>query len=411
MKYTLKTRVLSLGLSALLTVTLTACAGQPQPSPAPSQDTSIAASSEPTATAQGTLYIGLPGGQKEVPYSGENTPDALIAALATETGWDLTLAKPVAEGNWPNTLVVSLAKESGIYGAPPEQQKDDYHVFEVQDWVYSALNSISETLRKNLSLDGVQFTAADGGDLDFENGGVPFHIASSFFWDYDTVLISASPAPTDSIGRILLYPSKEDGAVMASADTLQIIYDQPGVKAGAGTVTVFHEDGSVFDTIDISNPTRTTFEPAAKELLDVSNVKAGTQISIYLSKLLEPGKKYNVSLDAGVLVRDGIQSEAIDKSGWEITCADYGTLSCSLPSGATKTSKVGQPVTYQITLGDRATAFRFEAEGCEISNAELTQDGTVTVTPQKTGESTWAMRYEVDGEWSEKGIEIVMVTE
>ncbi|MEE0509904.1 MAG: S-layer homology domain-containing protein [Peptococcaceae bacterium] len=134
-----------------------------------------------------TLVIGRPDALKQVSVSldadAEVTPDVLLEALAKETGWNLSLAAPVsldADGN----AVVALADDGSIYGNPPENQKDDYHVYDVNDWIYTVLNSMDATFKAN-GIAGVRFTAPDGGDLSVSNGDVQFTLPSDFVWDYD----------------------------------------------------------------------------------------------------------------------------------------------------------------------------------------------------------------------------------
>lgn len=134
-----------------------------------------------------TLAIGRPDALKQVSVSldadTEVTPDVLLEALAKETGWNLSVATPVtmdADGN----AVVALAEDGSIYGKPPANQKDDYHVYDVDDWIYTVLNSIDATFKAN-GIAGVRFTAPDGGDISLTNGDVHFALKNDFVWDYD----------------------------------------------------------------------------------------------------------------------------------------------------------------------------------------------------------------------------------
>lgn len=134
-----------------------------------------------------TLAIGRPDAMKQVSVSldadTDVTPDVLLEALAKETGWNLSVAAPVtmdADGN----AVVALAEDGSIYGKPPANQKDDYHVYDVDDWIYTVLNSIDATFKAN-GIAGVRFTAPDGGDISLTNGDVYFALKNDFVWDYD----------------------------------------------------------------------------------------------------------------------------------------------------------------------------------------------------------------------------------
>ena len=134
-----------------------------------------------------TLAIGRPDAMKQVSVSldadTDVTPDVLLEVLAKETGWNLSVAAPVtmdADGN----AVVALAEDGSIYGKPPANQKDDYHVYDVDDWIYTVLNSIDATFKAN-GIAGVRFTAPDGGDISLTNGDVYFALKNDFVWDYD----------------------------------------------------------------------------------------------------------------------------------------------------------------------------------------------------------------------------------
>lgn len=134
-----------------------------------------------------TLAIGRPDAMKQVSVTMDAdtdvTPDVLLEALAKETGWNLSVAAPVtmdANGN----AVVALAEDGSIYGNPPENQKNDYYVYDVNDWIYTVLNSIDATFKAN-DIAGVRFTAPDGSDLSVNNGDVQFALPSDFVWNYD----------------------------------------------------------------------------------------------------------------------------------------------------------------------------------------------------------------------------------
>lgn len=66
------------------------------------------------------LVIGQPDSLQRVTATvDELTPDAVIAALAEETGWNLDLAKPVSIDD-DGLATVTLAADGSIYGNPPE---------------------------------------------------------------------------------------------------------------------------------------------------------------------------------------------------------------------------------------------------------------------------------------------------
>ena len=384
-------------LSALLlSLLFTACgqqaaqSTQASPPPEPTEAATTAPSPIQAASAAASqqsdkkLFIGLSNSLKEVPYSGEETPEALIAALAEETGWNLTLAKPVEEGPYENTLCVAFAGDSAIYTAPPDPQKDEYHIFDVEDLIYTVLNSTAETLVQNLELDGVYFASPDGGDLDFENGGYPFYLTTLYTWGEEWVREANKPLPEDSIGSVSLYPY---GDALAGFETLTMLFNRENVQAGTGTVTVYDGEGNIFSQVDISDTDQVEFRTPDKQTLAYSNWKSGTQAIIWMGKKLQAGETYTVRVEAGALVSGDIKSKEIGPDSWEMNCLDYGIGETSAP-GKTEV-KIGEKVTLEIIFGDSVERAEIEVteDGAgEVFPNEMTEDGTLTFTPAMTGD-------------------------
>ena len=79
-----------------------------------------------------TLYIGENGQFKEYPYtfSEKPTPDQLIQAIADTTGWNLTLADVTTSGK--GGMTVSFSKECALFTGPPQQQKEEFHMYDAE---------------------------------------------------------------------------------------------------------------------------------------------------------------------------------------------------------------------------------------------------------------------------------------
>ena len=73
-----------------------------------------------------------------------------------------------------NQVKIAFAQGASIFTGPPEHQKEEFHVFDAQDLVFTILDSVSSSLMEICGYDGVYFIADDGGDLAFENGGFSF---------------------------------------------------------------------------------------------------------------------------------------------------------------------------------------------------------------------------------------------
>ena len=115
------------------------------------EDTSSQVSEDafPGAEAARTLYIGSGENFQEVPYvfEEEPTPDALIAAIAQETGWNLALAEPVSSGK--GGMSVLFSRGSTLFAGVPDSQKEEYAADNSRDLVFCILDSIQRTLQWN----------------------------------------------------------------------------------------------------------------------------------------------------------------------------------------------------------------------------------------------------------------------
>lgn len=378
----------------LLSLMLTACGNPAEPSVGTETPSEPAVSSTAAPSQQNEskkLMIGLSDQLKEVPYDGENTPEALIAALAEETGWNLTLANPVTTGPDENSLAVAFAADSAIYTAPPENQKDDYHVFDAEDLIYHVLNSTAETLLQNLQIDRVYFTAPDGGNLDFENGGCSLYLTTLYPWDEASVRMTNEPLPEDSVGLVMFDPS---GETCAGFENLNLFFMRDDVHAGTGNVTVYDGNGEIFFQGDVSNAEQVTFtEPDAEELA-FANWKSGTKVQVWLGKTLQAGENYTVQINAGAFVSGDLKTKEIGKDTWTFSCLDYGYGETNFP-GKTDV-KVGESVTQAILLGSSAERAVIKVDNAEVSTispAELTEDGTITFTPTAAGEYGFEVQF------------------
>lgn len=176
----------------LLSLMLTACSNPAEPSvgtETPSEPTVSSTAVASQQTERKKLMIGLSDQLKEVPYDGEDTPESLIAALAEETGWNLTLANPLTTGLDENSLTVAFAADSAIYTAP------------------------------------------DGGNLD-ENSGCSLYLTPLYPWNEVAVRMTNEPLPEDSVGLVMFDPL---GETCAGFENLNLLFMRDDVHAGTGT--------------------------------------------------------------------------------------------------------------------------------------------------------------------------------
>ena len=200
---------LAIILVLALCLVLTSC-GQPastpsgEPSPSDGASTpSAEVSAEPTVPADesaeptpdegektATLYIGTKaGGFSEYPmtYEGELTPELLIQGIADLTGWDLTLDEPVISGK--GGMSVCLSSGSSLFVGPPEEQKDEFHMYDAEQLAETILDSIQRTLQKGFVLepgdpDNLDIWYYSEGDepLELPNLGLSWAIDQPYQW-------------------------------------------------------------------------------------------------------------------------------------------------------------------------------------------------------------------------------------
>ena len=94
------------------------------------------------------LYISTGDGKfQSYDYSEteEATPDSLVKAMETLTGWNISLADQITTGK--GGMTVCITGESAVFMGPPSNQKENFHVYDAQSMVYAVLDSIQKTLQ------------------------------------------------------------------------------------------------------------------------------------------------------------------------------------------------------------------------------------------------------------------------
>lgn len=180
-----KTRWISLLAAGVLALglVLSGCSSK-EPESQGSSSSQAEQSSQETEARVPTIYIGTydsegNGSFQEFPFvsSGEVTPESLISAMAELTGWDLTLSAddPVTTGK--GGMTVSFAPESAIFTGPPEEQKDEFHVYSSDQLCYEIFDSVKKTLQENFSPENPEaldvYYCTDGStEIELDNLGV-----------------------------------------------------------------------------------------------------------------------------------------------------------------------------------------------------------------------------------------------
>lgn len=329
------------------------------------------------------LVIGLPDAMTTVEITlEENTPEALIAALAEETGWDLTLAQDVTSDE-NGIATVALASGSSLYGAAASGVSAD-------DWPFYLCNSIAETLQANGAA-GVRFTAPDGGKIVIENAAGRFHLMPGFIWDYELARDTNADAGA-SLGTVVTVPN--DVAIAQGVDMLLLFFPVEDVQAESGNLTVYDADGHAVARFDSSEGTQ--FEPADLGYVpDDFNFEAMSIVAFTLPEPLAPGH-YSVHLDpASFSDGAGHLNDEILRGSWTFEVADYGVSGDTIPDGANATLTLGQTYTMDLAL-DGTTVDRVEIicdeDYITSDRAALTSSGQITLTPKAAtgGERTIA---------------------
>ena len=138
---------------ALLILVLAGCAVRMAPAAAPEAPQSgiraVRVIRPQVRTGEASLYIGMAGqyGVHAFPYQGELTPDQLIAAIGDLTGWDLRLDGPVLRD--ASGITVTFAADCALFTGPPEPQKEDFFVQDIQELSAVLLDSVCRTLQWN----------------------------------------------------------------------------------------------------------------------------------------------------------------------------------------------------------------------------------------------------------------------
>lgn len=140
--------------------------------------------------AAGTLYIGTTDSFKEYPFSGEKTPDNLVAAIAELTGWNLSMADPITDGK--GGMTVCFTKDCSIFTGPPAQQKDEFFASDNITLARMILDSIQKTLQENY--------------VDRELGGDPSNLDIYFCTVTDDGTITDIAIPEESVSVPMEYP-------------------------------------------------------------------------------------------------------------------------------------------------------------------------------------------------------------
>ena len=116
------------------------------------------------------------------------------------------------------------------------------------------LNSVSETLCRNLDLDGVYFTSPDGGVLTLDKRRLQLLLFQYLLLGLCFARDCNEPLPQDELGPVFLGPNGVP--IVEGPNTMEIVFKRSNVQQMPGTLTIYNEDGSVYETIATDDTTK-----------------------------------------------------------------------------------------------------------------------------------------------------------
>ena len=151
-------RLIALLLAGMLLLAFAACNETENPN-VTEPETTLAAETETPAKTAITLVAAFgpeEGSRKafEVPFSGEDLGVEDIANALTElTGISFAL-NSVTPGGGMSALLVDFSEGSALVAGPPEEQKEDFHMFDRDSLVIFMLDSLYYSIVENLPIFG-----------------------------------------------------------------------------------------------------------------------------------------------------------------------------------------------------------------------------------------------------------------
>lgn len=132
-----------------------------------------------------TLYIGMDDHFQQYQEEYEGTlneqgmvpAEGVVAEMAQLTGWNLDLAGEITTGK--GGITVTFGENCALFSGPPQEQKDEFHVYDSYQLDETILDSVKKTLQNWAVVPGqgdpdsvdVYYCGPDGKDLVLINSG------------------------------------------------------------------------------------------------------------------------------------------------------------------------------------------------------------------------------------------------
>jgi uncharacterized protein YpuA (DUF1002 family) len=185
----------------------------------------------------------------------------------------------------------------------------------------------------------------------------------------------------------------------AGQNELTIYIQREAVAAGSGTLTVSAADGSVTDSIQLSDTEKVAIEAMTDEELQEQGWSTGTKAVIILPTTLDQNGDYQVALSADAfLTADGASSEEVPAGSWEIQTSEYGIYLEKKASGITAGSTVTGHILMDGTAAIYADIENADSSQVDFDVAEFEASGSFNATFYASGKTTFqVVFYDADG--------------
>lgn len=173
------------------------------------------------------------------------------------------------------------------------------------------------------------------------------------------------------------------GAYPAGIDQLTVYFKRGDIVAGTGSVTLGSADGSVSETIQVSDTEKAVFVPMTPEELLTQGWEEGTKAVLFLEKPLAQNTSCYVTLSADAFASsDGsVHSEEIaDTTVWAIQTSQYGvSLDDTQPSVFSERTTSDQIRMNGITAGSTVSG-QIMMDGSDAVYAAIENSDPAMVT-------------------------------
>lgn len=339
-----------------------------------------------TETSIDAPVIDDPSAQTETPQSETQTetpqtvdPDSILmntddSALGDSVIFDATDDSALTETEAPSTE------------APAQSESADFDITSSDS--YGDGTEQSETSDATADTDAAQTEAPaeDPDDIISSTDGNILDGGADIMVEPQTEEAADASAVLTSEDMVFAPATSEEngfGAYPAGIDQLTVYFKRGDIVAGTGSVTLGSADGSVSETIQVSDTEKAVFVPMTPEELLTQGWEEGTKAVLYLEKPLAQNTSCYVTLSADAFASaDGsVHSEEIaDTTVWAIQTSQYGvSLDDTQPSVFSERTTSDQIRMNGITAGSTVSG-QIMMDGSDAVYAAIENSDPAMVT-------------------------------